>query len=470
MKKFLDEDFLLENETAQKLFHEYAKEMPIYDYHCHLSPQEIAQNKRFANITEAWLKGDHYKWRAMRTAGIEEYYITGKAEDKEKFIKWAEVIPQCLGNPLYHWTHLELKRFFGIDLLLSSSTAEEIWEECNAQLHRQEFSAQGLMQKMKVKLVCTTDGPEDDLLYHRQILNLPDFQIKVVPCLRPDKAHTFASPQEFNSWLEKLESASAKTINTYQDFLDALEERHQFFHELGCRLSDHGISSPAAEEYTENEIKLIFKKLKKGTQLNPLEESKFRTALLHFFGRLNSGLGWTWQLHMGALRNNNSRMFDSLGPDSGFDSIADYPIAQNLSRLLDFLDKEEKLPKTILYVLNPADNELIGTMLGNFQGDGIRGKIQFGSGWWFNDQKDGMQRQLTALSNLGLLSTFVGMLTDSRSFLSYTRHEYFRRILCNLIGGWVERGEAPADWELLGKMVQNICFNNARDYFNIEIE
>ncbi len=466
MKKFLSDDFLLENETARFLYHEHAANMPILDYHCHVPPAQIAENTRFENLTRIWLGGDHYKWRAMRTNGIAEDRITGNADDYEKFLAWAETVPRTIGNPLYHWTHLELSRCFGIgDLVLSPKTAPEIWDRANALLSREEYRVRGLISSMRVKALCTTDDPADDLSYHARIAQDSSFRTRVLPAFRPDKAMAVEGGEEYRKYIEKLSASSGVSIDSYRNLLVALDKRHAFFHEQGSRLSDHGIYLPVYEEASEQELESIFRKAVNGTPVSPKEDAQFKTAMLLFFGRLNAMRGWTFQLHMGAIRNNNSRMYKMLGPDTGFDAITDGSIALPLSRILDSLDSSGELPRTILYVLNPRDNELIASMIGCFQDGRIPGKLQFGSGWWFNDQKDGMERQLTALSSLGLLSRFVGMLTDSRSFLSYPRHEYFRRILCNLIGGWVERGEAPDDTELLGGMVRDISYNNAVRYF-----
>ncbi len=464
MKSFIHDDFLLYSKTARDLYHGYAEKMPIFDYHCHIPPQDIAIDRQFANLTQIWLYGDHYKWRAMRTNGVDEKFCTGNATDLEKFEKWAETVPQTLRNPLYHWTHLELKRFFGIDLLLNPQTARKIWDECNAKLNTKEYSVRNIIRMANVHTICTTDDPVDTLEHH-QAIRASGFEVNVLPAWRPDKAMMVEDPAVFNAYIGKLESAAGMEIQEYDSFMEALEKRHHFFHESGCRLSDHGIETAYAEEYTLGEIREIFRKIRNGKNLTQQEILKFKSAMLVEFGIMDYRRGWTQQFHLGALRNNNSRLFRLLGPDTGFDSIGDFEIARPLSRLLDRLDSNNQLAKTILYNLNPRDNELIATMIGNFQDGTFPGKIQFGSGWWFLDQKDGMQKQMQALSSLGLLSRFVGMLTDSRSFLSYTRHEYFRRTLCNLLGDDVEKGEIPADMELLGRMVENICFNNAFQYF-----
>jgi glucuronate isomerase len=465
MKKFMDENFLLKTETAQRLYHEHAAKVPVFDYHCHINPKDIAEDRRFNTITEAWLYGDHYKWRAMRTNGVDERFCTGDATDWEKFEKWAETVPYTLRNPLYHWTHLELKRFFGVDKLLSPATAREIYDECNRLLNTPEYSVRGLIRKANVNTICTTDDPVDTLEYHRQI-KASGFEVAVLPAWRPDKAMMVADPVFYNDYMGQLEKAAEMEIKTFGDLIAALDKRHVFFHENGCRLSDHGLDTACAEDYTADEIEAIFTKIRGGSSLDATEILKFQSCMLYEFGIMDHKRGWTQQFHIGAQRNNNTRLFQKLGPDTGFDSIGDLPVAAPLAKLLDRLDMENKLTKTILYNLNPRDNELYATMLGNFQDGSVPGKIQYGSGWWFLDQKDGMTKQMNALSSLGLLSRFIGMLTDSRSFLSYTRHEYFRRTLCDLIGTDVENGEIPYDMELLGNMVENICFNNAKEYFN----
>jgi glucuronate isomerase len=468
---FLTEDFLLRNESAKKLYHEYAEKMPIFDYHCHIPPQQIAENEQFKNMTQAWLAGDHYKWRAMRANGIDEQLITGDAPDLEKFLAWAKTVPNTLRNPLYHWTHMELKDPFGIkDKLLGPKTAKEIWTACNEQLKTDDFRVRGILFRMNVKVVCTTDDPVDNLEFHTKIKNDTSFAVKVVPCFRPDRAMAVEDSDTFAQWVGKLEEVTNTEIKDFSGFLDAIKKRHDFFHHMGCRLSDHGVESPCAEDYIESEIIYIFHKVRFGKSLDPQEILKFKSAMMHELALLNHARGWTMQLHLGALRNTNSRFGSLLGRDAGFDSMGDYEIARPLARFFDKLDVMEKLPKTILYPLNPRDNELIATMCGNFQDSTVPGKIQFGSAWWFNDQRDGIERQLDALSNMGLLSTFVGMITDSRSFLSYPRHEYFRRVLCNLIGQDVENGELPADYNLLGKMVQDISYNNAVRYFGIDLK
>lgn len=467
MKKFMDENFLLQTETAQKLYHNYAAKMPIFDYHCHISPKEIAEDKQFENMAQIWLYGDHYKWRAMRTNGVDEHFCTGNASDWEKFQKWAETVPYTLRNPLYHWTHLELKRFFGIEKLLCPDTAKEIWDTCNAKLQTPEYSVRNIIRMANVHTICTTDDPIDSLEYHRQIKE-SGFEVSVLPAWRPDKSMAVDDADSYNKYIDKLEKVSGIEINTFEHLMEALGKRHQFFHENGCRLSDHGLETACAEDYTERDIIDIFSKVRYGADLTKTEVLKFKSCMLYELGIMDHSRGWTQQFHVGALRNNNSRFFHQVGPDTGFDSIGDFEIARPLSKFLDRLDQNDQLSKTIIYNLNPRDNELIGTMIGNFQDGSVPGKMQFGSGWWFLDQKQGMEEQMNALSNLGLLSRFVGMLTDSRSFLSYTRHEYFRRTLCNLIGNDVENGELPNDMKLLSEMVEDICFNNANRYFKFE--
>jgi glucuronate isomerase len=467
MRKFMDENFLLANNTAIDLYNNYAKDMPIIDYHCHLNPKEIFENKKFKNITEAWLYGDHYKWRAMRSNGIDEKFITGNASDYEKFMAWARTMPMTIGNPLYHWTHLELQRYFGIKDVLNEETAPAIWEKINELLSGEGFGARNLIKKSNVKAICTTDDPTDSLEYHISIKKDTEFDVKVLPTFRPDKGLQI-NKDTFITWVANLEKVSNVNIKNYDEFLNALESRVEFFNEVGCRISDHGLDSIAYMDASKEEVAEIFAKALKGQIASYDEESKYRTYTLQFLGRLYSKLGWTMQLHLAALRNNNTRMLKELGPDTGFDSINDEKVAYSLSRLLDSLEVDNLLPKTILYTLNPKDNYVLSTMLGNFQGAQVPGKIQFGAAWWVLDSKEGMIEQMKILANTGLLSRFVGMLTDSRSFLSYTRHEYFRRILCNLLGEWAENGEVPDDMELLGNMVQGICYNNARGYFDID--
>lgn len=464
MRKFMDEDFLLQNDTAYRLYHEHAKDMPIIDYHCHLNPREIAENRKYRSITEVWLGGDHYKWRAMRINGVDEKYITGHADDREKFMKWAETVPYCIGNPLYHWTHLELKRYFGIDALLSPDTAEKIWDRCNEMLRDDSFSARELIRRSNVKALCTTDDPADTLEYHDMIAEDTSFDVKVLPSFRPDKGLNIGKPG-FTEWVSKLGAVSGIKIQNYSGFKEALLQRLDYFHKKGCRLSDHALEPVVYQESPEKEVSRIFEKTMNGGQPDDTEIRKFRTGLMTFLGVQYSRLGWVMQLHIGCLRNNNTRQFGLLGPDTGYDAIDDTNFAVALSRLLDRIEIEGGLPKTILYCLNPRDNEVLSAIAGCFQGGGIPGKVQFGSAWWFNDHLDGMRKQMTALASTGLLSRFIGMLTDSRSFLSYTRHEYFRRILCSILGEWAENGEAPCDMELLGKIVEDISYNNARNYF-----
>jgi glucuronate isomerase len=469
MKAFLDDNFLLETKAAERLYHEYAADMPIFDYHCHLPVAEIADDKNFENLTAIWLHGDHYKWRAMRANGIDEKYITGPASDRDKFRAWAATVPKTLRNPLYHWTHLELKNPFGIkDTLLSPATADVIYGQCTEMLQRNDFSTRCLLKKMRVKVVCTTDDPLDSLEHHKKLAADPTFAVKVLPAFRPDRAMAVDDPAAFNLWVNRLAKICNQEIGDYRTFLDCLAARHTFFHDMGCRLSDHGIEEPYADDYSETQVAAIFAKVRGGMTATDTEIRAFKSAILVEFALLDHYRGWTQQFHLGALRNQNSRAFRSLGPDTGYDSIGDFTMGRPLGRLLDRLDSQDKLAKTILYVLNPRDNELIATTVGNFQDGRIPGKIQFGSAWWFNDQKDGMERQINALSNMGLLSRFVGMLTDSRSFLSYPRHEYFRRVLCNLFGGDMERGELPGDFRLIGETIRNISYRNAVNYFGIK--
>ncbi|MCH5239830.1 MAG: glucuronate isomerase [Muribaculaceae bacterium] len=469
MKKFLDSNFLLESEVAQDLYHTNAAPMPIIDYHCHLNPKMIADDYRFKSITEIWLGGDHYKWRAMRSNGVNEEFITGKStSDWQKFEKWAETVPYCFRNPLYHWTHLELKTAFGIDKLLNPETAKEIFDACNDKLiNDPNMSAKGLMRHYNVKTVCTTDDPVDSLEYHKQLRD-SGFEIKVLPTWRPDKAMAVEDPKEFRDYVEKLAEVSGVTINKFADLIAALQKRHDFFEEMGCRLSDHGIEEFYAADYTDAEIEAIFDKVYSGKKLDGEEIRKFKSAMLVIFGEMDYESGWTQQFHYGAIRNNNTKMFKLLGPDTGFDSIGEFPTAKSCAKLLDTLNTRGKLAQTILYCLNADANDMLATMLGNFQDGTVPGKIQFGSGWWFNDQLDGMTKQMESLSNLGLLSRFVGMLTDSRSFLSYPRHEYFRRCLCNILGSDVEAGKIPFEGyeeKRVRQMVEDICYNNAKNYF-----
>lgn len=462
----MDENFLLQTETAQKLYHEHAAKLPIIDYHCHLIPQRVADDHRFKSITEIWLGGDHYKWRAMRTNGVGEQFITGtNTSDWEKFEKWAETVPYTMRNPLYHWTHLELKTAFGIEKILSPKTAREIFDECNDKLSRPEFSARNLMRHYRVEVVCTTDDPVDSLEYHIKTKE-SGFEIKMLPTWRPDKAMAVEEPAGFRAYVEKLSEVSGERISSYTDLINALRNRHDFFARQGCKLSDHGIEEFYAADYTQQEVDAIFNKVYGGKELAKDEILKFKSAMLVEFGIMDWEKGWTQQFHYGAIRNNNTRMFDTLGPDTGYDSIGEFNTAKAMSKYLDKLDSQGKLAKTILYNLNPCANEMIATMIGNFQDGKTVGKIQFGSGWWFLDQKDGMEKQMNALSVLGLLSRFVGMLTDSRSFLSYPRHEYFRRTLCNLMGRDIENGELPqSEMERINRMIEDISYNNAKNFF-----
>lgn len=467
---FIHDDLLLESARAKELFHSYAEALPIIDYHCHVPPKEIAENRQFSNLTQIWLAGDHYKWRAMRTCGVNERFITGDASDWEKFQKWAETVPKTLRSPLYHWTHLELRRPFGIsDRLLSPSTAQGIWEECNAKLATPEFSVRGIQKQMKVEIVCTTDDPVDSLEYHEAIAAEAHAGTRVYPAFRADRLMAVEDPQAFAAYVVLLSKAADVDIRTLADLLHAIERRHDYFHRHGSRLSDHGLETIYAEEYTEQEISAAFEKLLQGRHLEPVEALKFKSAMLYELAVLDWKKGWVQQFHLGALRNNNTRMMRTLGPDTGFDSIGDAAIARPLARFLNRLDAENKLAKTILYNLNPRDNEVFATMIGNFQDGSIAGKMQYGSAWWFLDQKDGMTKQIEALSNMGLLSQFVGMLTDSRSFLSYPRHEYFRRLLCNILGDEMERGLIPDDLPMVGGMVKDICYFNAKRYFNFPV-
>ena len=463
-KLFMGEDFLLQTKTAELLYNEYAKQMPIIDYHCHLSPQQIAEDIKFENITQAWLYGDHYKWRAMRTSGVDESYCTGNKSDYEKFEKWAATVPYTMRNPLYHWTHLELKRYFGIEEILNANTAKLVYDNASAQIQTDAFSIKNLIRKMNVKVICTTDDPIDSLEYHKTLAE-SGFEVKIKPAFRPDKAMEVASAANFVTYVKKLEAVTNLSVSTFNDYLFALQNRHDFFASMGCSVSDHGLEEIYVEDFTGQEIESIFAKVLGGKDLNVLEQRKFKSCMLLHFAEWDWEKGWVQQYHLGALRNNNSRMLSKLGPDTGWDSIGDFSQAAALSKFLNKLDSEDKLAKTIIYNLNPADNELMASMIGNFNDGSVAGKIQFGSGWWFLDQKDGIIKQLNALSNMGLVSRFVGMLTDSRSFLSFPRHEYFRRILCNLFGDEIENGELPNDTKWVGQIIQDICYNNANDYF-----
>lgn len=466
MKKFMDEQFLLMNETAVSLYHDYAKHMPIIDYHCHLNPQEIYENKHYTNLTEVWLYGDHYKWRAMRANGIEEMFITGGegVSDYDRFLAWAGTVPMTIGNALYHWSHLEMQRLFGIDDIINASSAPSIWEKANAQLNGEGFAVRDFIRKSNVEVICTTDDPADSLEYHIKLKETGNLGFQVLPSFRPDKGLEI-NRTTFLPWINKLEQASERIISTYDQLLEALKSRVEFFHAVGGRVSDHALDYVPYAETTLEEASTIFAKALRGESVNPMEEQQYKTYTLLFLGKLYAQHGWAMQLHINAHRNNNTRMLAELGPDTGYDSIHDNSIASPLVRLLDTLEQAKALPRTILYSLNAKDNDVLGTIIGSFQGDGIPGKIQLGSAWWFNDTKAGMLNQMNSLANMGLLSQFVGMLTDSRSFLSYTRHEYFRRILCNLLGEWVEQGEVPSDIQMLGGIVENICYANAKQYF-----
>ena len=464
MKNFLDDNFLLDTCRAQELYHGFVKNLPIIDYHNHLPPDQIAQDTKYDNLGQLWLGGDHYKWRAMRAHGVDEKYITGDASDKEKFLKWAETVPYTLRNPLYHWTHLELQRYFGITELLSPKTAESIYEQANEQIKSPGFTARGLLKRMNVEVICTTDDPIDSLENHQHFAK-EGTSIKMLPAFRPDKAMNANDIIALNSYISKLEEVTDKSIVRFQDYLDSLKQRHDFFAACGCSVSDHGLEYMYTESYTDAEIDAVFNKIRTGKQPAAEEVLKFKSALLLYFAEWDHEKNWVQQYHLGPLRNNNTRMLQAKGGDTGHDSIGDFKQAQALSCFLDRLDSRGKLAKTILYNLNPADNELFAAMAGNFNDGSVKGKIQFGSAWWFLDQKDGMTRQMNALSNVGLISNFVGMLTDSRSFLSFPRHEYFRRLVCDLFGGEIERGELPDDIEWIGKIIADISYYNAREYF-----
>ena len=468
---FMHEDFLLESDRARQLYHDVARDLPIVDYHCHLPPAEIAQDKRWENLTQIWLYGDHYKWRTMRSNGIDERFCTGRASDWEKFQKFAETMPYLLRNPMYHWSHLEMKRYFGIEgVQLCPDTAQDIYRRANERIAQSDFTCRNLMRRSNVALVCTTDDPTDDLEHHRAIAADPDFAIPVLPTFRPDKAMACEDVEAFNDWVDMLAKKVDDDIETFDEFLDALKKRHDYFHAMGCRLSDHGLETACWEDYTGHEVESIFEKLRcRQKDLKPKQARIFKAAMLHEFGLMDYKKNWTQQYHFGAMRNNNTRMYEALGPDKGFDSIGDFEIGRAVSGLLDSLQCKGKLARTVLYNLNPRDNYLLATMLGNFQDGSVPGKMQFGSGWWFLDQIDGMTRQIEALSNCGLLRRFVGMLTDSRSFLSYTRHEYFRRLLCNILGAEMHRGLIPDDFGLLAGLVRDVCYNNAATYFGFDL-
>ncbi|MGN8945506.1 glucuronate isomerase [Bariatricus sp. HCP28S3_E4] len=464
MKAFMDKDFLLETETAQKLYHEYAANMPILDYHCHINPQEIAEDRKFENITQVWLGADHYKWRQMRSNGVEEKYITGDASDREKFQKWAETLEKAIGNPLYHWSHLELQRYFGYYGALNGETAEEVWNLCNAKLQEDGMSARNLIRQSNVTLVCTTDDPVDSLEWHEKIAADESFEVQVLPAWRPDKAMNLEKT-DYLEYLKKLEVVSGVKIDSFASLIEALRIRMDYFAEHGCSVSDHGLEYVMYAPASEEEIEAIFAKRLRGEAVSRADELQFKTAYMVALGREYHKKNWVMQLHYGVKRDNNGMIFGKLGPDAGIDCINNYAPSSEMADYLNALAITDELPKTILYSLNPTDNAAIGTIIGCFQSEEARGKIQQGSAWWFNDNKQGMIEQMTSLANLGLLGNFIGMLTDSRSFLSYTRHEYFRRIMCNLIGGWVENGEYPADEKVLGRMVQDISYNNAVRYF-----
>ncbi len=465
-KTFITDDFLLHNEVSKTLYHNYAKQQPIIDYHCHLSPKDIAEDRQFENIFQIWLEGDHYKYRAMRANGVNEKYITGDASYYEKFCKWAETVPYTLRNPLYHWTHLELKNYFGITTLLDENSAETIYNQCNELLKNPEFSVKNLLRKMNVKVVGTTDDPTDDLRYHKQ-LKEDNFEIAVLPSFRPDKATEMEKGQVFVDYIQKLEKTVGYTITDFPTLIKALQERHDFFHEVGCRISDHGHSNFYGDDYTPNEVNVIFSKALKGEKVSVLEINQYKSAVLHELALMNKAKSWTQQFHVGAIRNNNAKMLQEIGPDQGFDSIGDLNMADNMSRFFGKLSACDGLANTIVYNLNPRDSEMFAAMAANFNDGIVAGKMQYGAAWWFLDQKDGMEKQLNVLSNFGLLSRFVGMVTDSRSFLSFPRHEYFRRILCNVLGDEVEKGELPNNMTLIGTMVEGICSKNAQNYFKL---
>ncbi len=465
-KQFLDKDFLLESMPACTLYHEYAAPMPIFDYHCHIPPSDILNDRQFDNLTEIWLGGDHYKWRVMRACGVDERFITGDAPAEEKFEAWARVVPRIVRNPLYQWTHLELQRVFGVDELLTPETAREIYSHCTALLGKKEFSARSIIRKFRVEALCTTDDPSSTLEEHRKIRD-SGFEIIVAPAFRPDRALEGHLPERFNPWLDRLAELAEVKIDSFGRFIECLWKRHQYFHDNGCRLSDYGIETCYASDWNSEEVEGSFSLLRRGRALSGEALLRYRSAVLYELLSMDASQGWTQQLHLGAMRNNNSRMLARLGPDTGYDAMGDFEQGRNLSRLLDRLERTGKLGKTIVYSLNPRDNDMIPSILGCFQDGTVPGQMQMGSAWWFTDTKDGMTRQIEALSAVGVLSRFVGMLTDSRSLLSYPRHEYFRRILCNIIGGDVERGELPEDYSLLGGMVRDICYNNAKEYFDL---
>ncbi|MFY7900796.1 MAG: glucuronate isomerase [Chitinophagaceae bacterium] len=465
MKQFLNQDFLLNSATAISLYHDYAKQMPIIDYHNHLPPDQVANDIQFKNITQAWLYGDHYKWRAMRTNGISEVYCTGNATDYEKFEKWAATVPYTVRNPLFHWTHLELQRYFNEYQLLNSNTCKSIYENCSEQIQQKVFSTKGLLKKMNVQKICTTDDPIDSLEHHIQ-LRKQSSDVKMYPAFRPDNVMNVADVSKWNTYINKLEAVTNINIATYTLLVEAMAKRHQFFHDNGCRIADHGLEEIQAENFTATEVEAIFIQLRLGNEISELDKRKFRSAIHLQIAEWNAEKGWVQQLHLGALRNNNARMLQQIGADTGWDSIGDFSQAKALSKFLNTLDAKQKLAKTIIYNLNPADNEVMATMIGNFNDGSVAGKVQYGAAWWFLDQKEGILNQLDALSSMGLVSKFVGMLTDSRSFLSFPRHEYFRRLLCNVFGSEIEKGELPNDMNLIGGIIQDICYNNTLRYFD----
>lgn len=469
MKAFMDKDFLLSTETAQELYHEFAAKVPVLDYHCHINPQEIAEDRKFETITQVWLGGDHYKWRQMRSNGVDEYYITGGASDREKFQKWAETLEKAIGNPLYHWSHLELQRFFGYYGVLNGETAEEVWNLCNEKLQEDSMSVRNLIRQSNVTLICTTDDPADDLRWHKMIAEDESFEVQVLPAWRPDKAMNLEKP-DYLDYLKKLGEAAGMEIRSFKDLKEALAKRMTFFDEMGCRASDHALEYVMYAPASEEEIEDIFSERMLGAQISKEDELRFKTAFMTFVAGEYTKLGWAMQLHYGCKRDNNTTMYHKLGPDTGYDCINNYAPSSETADFLNALNEAGSLPKTILYSLNPNDDEALGTILGCFQDSSAIGKIQQGSAWWFNDNKTGMIKQMTSLANLGLLGNFNGMLTDSRSFLSYPRHEYFRRILCELLGGWVENGEYPKDMKALEKMVKGISYNNAVRYFGFDLE
>lgn len=466
-EQFLGENFILSNDSARRLYFDYARAMPIFDYHCHLSPNQIQENYQFNNLTEIWLAGDHYKWRVMRTLGISERLITGDANNYEKFLAWAEVVPSLLRSPLYHWTHMELKKPFGINELLSGRNAEKVYKECNILLSTEEFRVKGLLDLFKVRGICTTDDPCDGLVAHKLIQNDSSFETIVVPTFRPDKLLLVEDPFEYNLYLDKLSLTVGFEIRNYSELLEAVDLRHKHFHDHGCRISDHGIQELYAEEFTERSMVAVFDQIRSGKSVNPEELRSYKSGILYDFAVMDDSRGWTQQFHLGVMRNLNTRIGNKVGPDTGFDSMGDFAMAHSLSKFLDRLDSRDQLAKTIIYNLNPVYNDLIASMIGNYQGGEIKGKLQLGTAWWFNDQLDGMSKQIAAVSNSGVLSTFVGMVTDSRSFLSYPRHDYFRRLICNIFGQDIEVGILPSDFSLIGSTIKNICFNNAARYFEI---